>query len=224
MSYPQGPQYGGYPQQQGGYPQQPPSGQFPQQGYPQGYPQQQGGYPQQQPPYPPGPPRKNNNGLVIALAAVAAAAIIGLVVVLIVSGGDDDSSAGGSPTTGVKPPAGAPEVTIPGPNGSKPTGSSGGGSSSGGSSSPQALADAAASIIESRNMSGIDPLACSSTAATGLKRELSRVPAGVSVTVDDVNESGSTAQAKLTMKMGGQTEGFTMEMRKSGSKWCASGI
>ncbi len=49
MSYPQGPQYGGYQQQPqpGGYPQQ------------QGYPPQPG-YPPQYP-----PPQKNNNALVI---------------------------------------------------------------------------------------------------------------------------------------------------------------
>jgi hypothetical protein len=220
MSYPQGPQYGGYPPQQGGYPQQPPSGAFPQQGYPQGYPQQPGGYPQ--PPYPPGPPRKNNNGLVIALAAVAAAAIIGLVVVLIVSGGDGDDSAGTSPTGGDKPPAGAPDVTIPGPNGSKPTG--GGSGSGSGSTSARALSEAAVTIMESRDFDEIDRLACSSTSASDLKKDLNRLPPGASVSLDDVQESGSTAQATITVTVSGRPQKITMEMRKSGSKWCASGI
>ncbi|ONI73403.1 hypothetical protein ALI144C_46740 [Actinosynnema sp. ALI-1.44] len=205
MSYPQGPQYdGGYQQQQGGYPQ------------PGGYPPQQPGYP---PPY---PPKKNNNALIITLAGVSAAAVIALVLVLVLSGKDDSSS-----TASDNKPAGAPDVEIPGPNGGgKPTGGSRptGGGSSGDSGGPEELAKAAVDAIESRSTSQIDSLACSSTAASELKRELAKVPSGVTATVDDVKETGSTAQAKITMKLGGQSEGFTMEMRKSGSKWCISGI
>nr|WP_042198895.1 hypothetical protein [Kibdelosporangium sp. MJ126-NF4]CEL23606.1 HMW subunit of glutenin 1Dx2.2* precursor [Kibdelosporangium sp. MJ126-NF4]CTQ93143.1 HMW subunit of glutenin 1Dx2.2* precursor [Kibdelosporangium sp. MJ126-NF4] len=202
MSYPQGPQYGGYQQQQPG-----------------GYPQQQGGYPPQQPGYPPPYPPKKNNGMIIALAGVAAAAVIALVLVLVLSGKDDS----GSSSAGGDKPAGAPDVTVPGPN--KPSGGrSTGGSDSGGGGTPEALAQAAVDAIESKSTSQIDSLACNSTAASELKRDLSRVPSGVTATVDDVKETGSTAQARITMKMGGQSEGFTMEMRKSGSKWCISGI
>jgi hypothetical protein len=224
MSYPQGPQYGGQPQQPGGYPQQPPSGAFPQ----QGYPQQPGGYPQA--PYP--PPRRNNNGLVIALAGVAAAAIIALVVVLIVSGSDDDSDSasdsGATTSSDENKPPGAPDVTIPGPNsrqtgGSRPT-SGGGSGSGGGASSARELAEKAVSIMERGAADEIAPLACSSTAARDLQRDLDTLPPGSSVSLGDVQESGSTAQATMTVTVSGRNQTITMEMRKSGSKWCASGI
>ncbi|RSM68143.1 hypothetical protein DMH04_47520 [Kibdelosporangium aridum] len=214
MSYPQGPQYGGYQQQPqpGGYPQQ------------QGYPPQPG-YP---PPYP--PPQKNNNALVIALAGVAAAAVIALVLVLALSGKDDEGGGTASGTSEEARPPGAPDVTIPGPNaGNRPSGgsrpSSGGGSGGGaGAPSPEALAEAAADVIQSRSTGAIDQLACSSTAASELKREVSRVPAGTTAQVQGVTNSGSTAQARIGMDMNGQTQTITLEMRKNGSKWCASGI
>ncbi|NRN64566.1 HMW subunit of glutenin 1Dx2.2 [Kibdelosporangium sp. 4NS15] len=220
VSYPQGPQYGGYQQQPGGYPQQ--QGGYPQQ---QGYPQQPGpqqpGYPGQYP-----PPRKNNNGLIIALAGVAGAAVIALVLVLALSGGDDDSgeSADG---TGTEKPIGAPEVNVPPPNAGKPTGGSrpsSGGGGGGGASSPEALAETAIGVIESRSTSAIDELACSSSAASELKRELSRLPPGASAELQGVTGSGSTAQARIRLTVQGQNQTITMEMRKSGSNWCASGL
>jgi hypothetical protein len=45
-----------------------------------------------------------------------------------------------------------------------------------------------------------------------------------SATVEDVQESGDTAQASIEILLGGQTEGFTVEMEKDGDTWCASGI
>jgi hypothetical protein len=46
----------------------------------------------------------------------------------------------------------------------------------------------------------------------------------VTATVEDVQESGDTAQASIEMSMGGETEGFTAEMEKDGDTWCVAGI
>ncbi|MFC0114955.1 hypothetical protein [Kibdelosporangium aridum] len=211
MSYPQGPQYGGYQQQPqpGGYPQQ------------QGYPPQPG-YPPQYP-----PPQKNNNALVIVLAGVAAAAVIALVLVLVLSGKDDEGSGAPASSQEARPP-GAPEVSIPGPNASRPNRPSGNNRPSSGSGtgapSADALARTAADAITRRSTREVDMFACTSTAASELKREMSRLPAGSTATVEDVQESGSTAQARIKLDMSGQTQTITLEMRESNSKWCASGI
>ena len=201
MSYPQGPQYG-YPQQQPGYP-------APQGGYPQ-----PGGYPPGYPP--PQPPRKNNTGLIVTLAGVAAAAVIALVLVLTLSGKDDTTNTADAGTVKPGSDGNAPAATLPGKT--KPSGA---GSSSGGA---RALAEKAISIIESHSTSQIDSLACSSTAASELKRELGKVPVGATATLTDVKETGTQAQAFMKVSMGSQSESFTMEMKQDGSKWCVSGI
>jgi hypothetical protein len=215
MSYPQGPQYG-QPQQQPGYPQQQP-----------GYPAQQGDYPQPggyPPGYPPPPPPgKNNTALIVTLAGVAAAAVIALVLVLTLSGKDESTNTADSGT--IKPGGGnVPAATLPGPGKTRSSGAGSGSAGSGSAGSARALAEKAVSVIESHSTSLIDGLACTSTAASQLKRELGKVPVGATATLTEVKESGTQAQAFMKVSMGSQSESFTMEMQQDGSKWCVSGI
>jgi hypothetical protein len=80
-------------------------------------------------------------------------------------------------------------------------------------------------VIETQDEDLIDEYSCSSSAASQLKSELSLLAGlDVTATVEDVQESGDTAQASIEMSMDGQTEGFTAEMEKDGDAWCVSGI
>jgi hypothetical protein len=209
MSYPQGPQYGGYPPQQPGYQQQ------------QGYPQQHGGY---SPPGYPQPPRKNNTGLIVALAGVAAAAVIALVLVLVLSNKDDSGNSAdpGKPGLGN---GGVPGATVPGPGkvgvGAKPTGGSGG---SGASGSARALAEKAIEIINAHSTSQIASLTCDSNATKELTNALSTLPSSATAELTDVKESGDYGQAFITISANGQTRKVTMEMAQHSGKWCAAGL
>lgn len=224
VSYPQQggygpPQGGGYgPPQGGGYP--PPQG--------GGYPQQQGyGYP---PPGPGGygqypPPRKNNTGLIVGITGVVVAAVVTLVLVLALNGDDDEPTQAGN--NGTSEDSNLPNG-IPGPNGGgsgDDSDNGGGSSSSGGASTPEDLADLVVQVVETQDEDLIDQYSCSSSGADQLKQELSQI-AGmqVSASVEDVQESGDTAQASIEVSLGGQTESFTAEMEKDGDNWCVSGI
>ncbi len=214
MSYPQ---QGGY-QHPGGYPQQ---GGYPQRGYPQqaGYPQQGGGYP----PYPP-PPRRNNTPLIVGVGLAVVAVVVTVVLVVTLGGSDDkknpDTASGEGDTS--------PSLTIPPPNApnggdSNDSGEDTGGSK--GSTSSRALADATAKIIEDQATNVVDRLACDSFSASQLKSELAKLKgAEVSASVTGVEESGSTAQARISMRVNGKSQTITLEMAKKGGKWCASGI
>jgi len=216
VTYPQqggyGPPQGGYGPQQGGYP--PPG--YPPPGYP---PPGPGGYGQ----YP--PPKKNNTGLIVGIASAVVVVVVAVVLVIVLTG-DDDKDTAGKDTAG----GNGESVEVPGPNMPKPGGSgdSGSGSDSGSGGSgetPQSLADAVVDIIETQDADAIDPLACTSGDADELKSELSKLEGmDVSATVEDVQESGDTAQASIQMQAGGQSEGFTIEMAKQNDSWCASGI
>jgi hypothetical protein len=220
------PQQGGYgPPQGGGYGPPPPQGG----GY--GYPPPgPGGYGQ----YP--PPKKNNTGLIVGIAGVVVVAVVALVLVLALTGDDDDSPPNAG--NGTSEDSGLPGG-IPGPNGggsgsgdsesggsgSSDSESGGSGSSGGDASSPEALADVVVEVIETQDEDLIDEYSCSSSAASQLKSELSLLAGlDVTATVEDVQESGDTAQASIAMSMDGETEGFTAEMEKDGDTWCVSGI
>lgn len=174
--------------------------------YPQG-PYQGGSYP---PPY---PPRRGTMAPVYLLGGIAAAVALALALVLALSGKDSPSSVELRPVSGSNVPGpNAPVATLPGPKADRPGDTS------------AALAEKAAEIIERRASTEIDELACSSTAASELRRELAKVPAGSRASVDDVRETMSQAQAKITLTMDGRTQAITLEMKYVGSAWCASGI
>jgi len=223
------PQQGGYgPPQGGGYGPPPPQGGGygpPPQGGGYGYPPPgPGGYGQ----YP--PPKKNNTGLIVGIAGVVVVAVVALVLVLVLTGDDDDppSNAGNGTSEDSGLPGG-----IPGPNGGGSGGDSGdsgsgdssGGSSGGDASSPEALADVAVEVIETQDEDLIDEYACSSSAADELKLEMAQLQGlNAAATVEDVQEAGDTAQAMIEVTVGGQSEGFTVEMEKDGDAWCVAGI
>jgi hypothetical protein len=210
-----------YPQQ-GGYGAPPP-----------GYPPPPGMYPQ--------PPRKNNTGLIVGLVSVVVVALVAVVLVVVLTGGDDDkdTASGG---------LGDATVQVPGPNlpkgsggagsdgGSGSSGDSGssddsGGDSSGGGSgdggpSPEAMADEVVRVVVQHDTETIRRYACTEQEADDLYSELARLDGvQVSAEVNDVNESGDTAQASITMSAGGQSEDFTVEMAKNdGGLWCVTGI
>jgi hypothetical protein len=228
------PQQGGYgPPQGGGYgpPPPPPQGG----GYGPPPPPQGGGY-GYPPPGPGGygqypPPKKNNTGLIVGIAGVVVVAVVALVLVLVLTGDDDDSpsKAGGGDTS---EDSGLPNG-IPGPNGSgdgensgdSGDSDSGGGSSSGGASTPEDLADIVVEVIETQDEGLIDQYSCSSSDAAQLKTEMAQLEGlDATATVEDVQESGDTAQAMVEVSVGGQSEGFTVEMEKDGDAWCVSGI
>jgi hypothetical protein len=136
--------------------------------------------------------------------------------VVTLSGGDDKGS--NSAGSG----GGNPQVQVPPPNGGGGGEDAGSGGASG---SAKALAEATVQIIEQQDTSAVDALACSSSAASQLKRELGKLDgASVSASVSGVDESGSTAQARIAMKINGSTQNITLEMSKKNGKWCASGI
>ena len=157
-----------------------------------------------------------------------------LVLVLTLTGNDDSQKAGGD--GGTSEDSGLPGG-VPGPNGSgsgedsgdSPAAgdSSGGGGrgGSGGVSTLEGLADLVVEVGETQDEDLIDEHACSSGDAAQLKSELSQLAGvDVSATVEDVRESGDTAQASIEMSLSGQTEGFTAEMEKDGGAWCVSEI
>ena len=202
-----------YPQQ-GGYGAPPPPG------YP---PPGGGGYGQ----YP--PPRRSNTGAIVGFASVVVVAVVAVVLVIVLTGGDDDkktASDAGSVST--------PAATVPGgsdsggsdPSGSD-SGSDGGSSGSGdGGPSPEAMADEVVRIVEQHDTDTIRRYACTEQEAADLYSELARLDGvQVSAEVTDVQKSGDTAQASITMSAAGQTEDFTAEMAKNDDGlWCVTGI
>jgi hypothetical protein len=168
--------------------------------YPQG---PYDGYP---PPY---PPRRNKRAVAYVLGGIAAAVAITLALVLALSGQD-------SPTHVELKPVSVPNVpvaTLPGPNAGVRPGDN-----------AIALAAKAAAIIEQGATSEIDELACTSTAASELRDEVTKIPTGSRASVDDVRETMSQAQARITLTMNGQEQTVTLEMKYVDSHWCASGI
>ncbi len=150
-------------------------------------------------------------------------------VVLVVSLGGDDKK---EPATANGEGGAGPSVTIPPPNApnggdsgngsSDPTEDTGGGK---GSTSSRALVEATAKIIEEQDADEVDRLACSSSSASSLKSELAKLEgAKVTASVAGVEESGSTAQARISMRIDGKSQTITLEMTKKSGKWCASGI
>ncbi|MGB3440549.1 MAG: hypothetical protein WBA97_17520 [Actinophytocola sp.] len=196
-----------YPQQQGGYgPPPPPGGGY---GYPPPVPGGFGQYP---------PPRKNNTGLIVGVVGIVMVAVVALVLVLVLTGDDDSSTADGSDTSEESgPPNG-----IPGPNG----GDSGDGDDPGGASSPEILADLAVEVIETQDADLIDEHACSSGDASRMKSDLARLKGlDAAATLDDIQESGDTAQATVVVLVGGEPEAvLTVDMDNNSDTWCVSGI
>lgn len=185
-----------YPQQ-GGYP--PSGGGY---GYP---PPAPGGYGQ----YP--PPRKNNTGLIVGVAGVVMAAVVALVLVLVLTGDDDSPTASGNGTSG--------EAGLP-------NGVPGGGDAADGASSPEVLADLAVEVIETQDEDLIDEHACGSGDASRMKTDLARLKGlDAAATLDDVDESGDSAQATVVVSVGGESEAvLTVDMENDGGAWCVSGI
>jgi hypothetical protein len=191
------------------------------------YGQQQGGYPQ----YPGGPPpRKNNTALLVAFGGVAVASVIALVLVLVL-GKDGDSSGGGNGNSALpgKHGAGTIEVSVPAgaaPSGAAPSGAApSGGGSSGGGGGARDLAERTAKAFEHLSSSEINQVSCSSSVGTELSGPITKLPASaqISVSVKDVQESGSSAQARMSMTISGRTADFSLQMKKS-SSWCVSGV
>lgn len=206
-----------YPQQ-GGYPPPPPPGGG--YGYP---PPAPGGYGQ----YP--PPRKNNTGLIVGVVGVVMVAVVALVLVLVLTGDDDSSTAGGNDTS---EESGLPNG-VPGPGGDGSGDGSGdgegggeGGGDGGGASSPEVLADLAVEVIETQDEDLIDEHACSSGDAARMKTDLARLNGlDAAATLDDVHESGDSAQATVVVLVGGESEAvLTVDMENDGGAWCVSGI
>jgi hypothetical protein len=202
MSYPQGPQYG---QPQGSYP-------------------QPGGYPQ----YPHGmPPKKNNTALLVTFAGIAAAAVIALVLVLVLGNKDDDSSTAGPLVPGGSNKHGGGTITAPGAGGGAKSGDSSGANSSGRNSSGGArdLAERTAKAFEHLSASEINEVTCSASVGKELGSPFAKLPASatIEVTVKDVQESGSDASARMTMSISGNSNDFTLKMRKD-ADWCVSGV
>jgi len=236
VTYPQqggyGPQQGpgyGAPQGGGGYGQQQGGGYGPPQGGGYGQPPQGGGY-GYPPPGPGGygqypPPRKNNTGLIVGVVGVAVVAVVALVLVLVLTGDDDDSSSkSGGDTTSED--SGLPNG-IPGPNGGDSGGGSGGGGGgSDGGPTPEALADLVVEVIETQDEDLVDEYACSSSDASRMKSDLARLEGfNASGSVEDVQESGDTAEATIALTVSGQSEAsLVAEMENDGDAWCVSGI
>lgn len=210
------------------------------------YPQQ-GGYYAPPPAYPPPggggygppPPRRNNTALIVGVVAVVVVAIVAVVLVVVLTGGDDDKDTAGG--NGSLP---APGAVVPGGSGSGGSdsgGSGSGGSDSGGSDSgsdggdsksgdggpsPEAMADEVVRVVEQHDTDTIRRYACTEQEADDLYSELARLDGvEVSATVNDVEKSGDTAQASITMSAGGQSEDFTVEMaHNDDGLWCVTGI
>jgi len=171
------------------------------------YGQQQGGYPQ----YPGGPPpRKNNTALLVAL------------VLVLVLGKDGDSSSSGNDNSALPGKHGAGTIEVSVPAGVAPSGSGGSSSESGGA---RDLAERTAKAFEHMSSSEINQVSCSSSVGTELGGPITKLPAGsqISVSVKDVQESGSSAQARMSMTVSGRSADFNLQMKKS-SSWCVSGV
>ncbi|MFD1049242.1 hypothetical protein ACFQ1S_28745, partial [Kibdelosporangium lantanae] len=99
-----------------------------------------------------------------------------------------------------------------------PSGGSGGGGA-------RDLAERTAKAFEHGSTSEINEISCSASVGTELSGPLTKLPPGsrVSVSVKDVQESGSTAQALMSMTISGRSADFSLRMRKS-SGWCVSGV
>ena len=181
------------------------------------YGQQQGGYPQ----YPGGPPpRKNNTALLVAFGGVALASVIALVLVLVL--GKDGDSGGGNDNSALPGKHGAGTIEVSVPAGAAPSGSGGSSSGSGGA---RELAERTAKAFEHLSSSEINQVSCSSSVGTELSGPITKLPASaqISVSVKDVQESGSSAQARMSMTISGRSADFSLRMKKS-SSWCVSGV
>jgi hypothetical protein len=204
------------------------------------YPQQGGygpptpGYPPPGPggygPYGPYPPPKKNTGAIVAFAGVVVVAVVAVVLVIVLTGGDDDkeTASGGNESASGNESVSTPAFTEPGdPDSGDSSGSDGGDSGSGdGGPSPEAMADEVARVVEQHDTGTIRRYACTEEQAADLYSELARLDGvQVSATVNDVQKSGDTAQASITMSAGGQSEDFTVEMAKNDDNlWCVTGI
>ena len=205
------------------------------------YPQH-GGYGAPPPGYPPPgmypPPKKSNTGVIVGVVGAAVAVVLAVVLVVVLTGGDDDkdTASGGLPD---------PTAVAPGPNlpkgsgggsdeGSDSSGSDSGSDSDGGGSggsgdggpSPEAMADEVVRVVEQHETETIRRYACTEQQAADLYSELARLD-GVEIDaeVNDVQKSGDTAQASITMSAAGQSEDFTVEMAKNDDGlWCVTGI
>lgn len=183
------------------------------------YGQQQGGYS----PYPPGPPppRKNNTALLVAFGGVAVAAVVALVLVLVL-GKDGDSGSDNNSALPGKHDSGTIKVSVPGDPSGGSSGSAGSGSGSGGA---RDVAERTAKAFERRSVSDINQVTCTSSVGTELSSPLTKLPptTEISVSVKDVRESGSTAQARMSMTINGHSADFGLQLKKS-SNWCVSGV
>ncbi|MFL6125383.1 hypothetical protein [Actinophytocola sp.] len=213
-----------YPQQ-GGYGAPPP-----------GYPPPGGGYG----PYP--PPRRRSTGAIVGFVGVVVVAVVAVVLAVVLTGGDDGkATAGGTGsvhTSGAALPGGSNGGSQHG--GTDSSGSNDGGSDEGsdggsdggdggtgdGGPSPEAMADEVVRVVEQHDTETIRRYACTEQEAADLYSELSRYDGiQLSATVNDVQKSGDTAQASITMSAGGHSEDFTVEMAKNdGGLWCVTGI
>jgi hypothetical protein len=182
--------------------------------------------------------------VIVGIAAVVVVAIVAVVLAVVLAGGDDDSKDTASGTGSAPGPA----ATVPGgsgPGGSGPGGSgsgdssgsdegdsgsgdsgSGDGESGDGGPSPEAMADEVARVVEQHDSDAIQRYACTEQQAAELNSELARLDGiEISAEVTDVQTSGDTAQADITMSAAGQSENFTIEMAQNDDGlWCVTGI
>jgi hypothetical protein len=173
--------------------------------------------------------------VIVGFAAVVVVAIVAVVLVIVLTGGDDDKDTASD--NGSLP---APGAVVPGPgSGGSDSGSDSGGSDTGsdsgdsgdsgsgdGGPSPEAMADEVVRVVEQHDTETIRRYACTEQQADDLYSELARLDGvQISATVTDVQTSGDTAQASITMSAAGQSEDFTVEMaHNDDGLWCVTGI
>jgi hypothetical protein len=168
----------------------------------------QPGYPS---PYPPPPPRKNNTGIIVALIVVIVAAIVALVLVLILKTGDDKSDNGAS---------GSQAGTGSG-SGAGSGSDAGSGSTGDGTASAKALGQKVAEVIQNHSMDEAERLVCKPDSK--FLRSMRGVEGvDLKVTLNDVTESGETAEAAITMvtEKDNKSSDQKIRLKKSDGKWC----
>ncbi len=160
------------------------------------YPNQPG-YP---PPY---PPRKSNTGLIIGLIVVIVAAVVALVLVLMLRGGDKSSSG---------------QTTPPGGSGNSGSGSGSGGDSTG---SAKALGQKAVDVIQNHAMEEAQKLVCKPDSKF-LRSMRGLEGTKLTVTLNDVTESGDTAVAAVTMVRDEDKKSVDQKinLKQADGKWC----
>jgi hypothetical protein len=144
------------------------------------------------PGYPPPPPRKSNTGIIVGLVFVIVAAVVALVLVLVLRGGGNNGQTG-----------------------------SGNGSAGDSTASAQALGQKVAEVIQNHLMDEAQRLVCKPDSK--FLRSLRGVEGvDLKVTLNDVTESGDTADAAITMvrERDNKSSDQKIHLTKSDGKWC----